>query len=90
MENSSPYGNNQNGDAMSELSEDLQSTVVKVNLKYVRNLGNYESVHVELGVEDFKRGGETTSAAMDRVYSFVEGKLLDKVGEIESELKGRK
>ena len=63
-------------------------TVVKVNLKFVRNLGNYESVHVELGVEDFVReSDENTSAAMDRVYKFVEAKVVEKVAEIEKELK---
>jgi len=63
-------------------------TVVKVNLKFVRNLGNYESVHVELGVEDFVReSDENTGAAMDRVYKFVESKVVEKVAEIEKELK---
>jgi len=63
-------------------------TVVKVNLKFVRNLGNYESVHVELGVEDFVReSDENTGAAMDRVYKFVEAKVVEKVAEIEKELK---
>lgn len=73
-------------------SSDVNSshTVVKVDLQYVRNLGNYESIRVSLGVEDFTRSNETVNSAMDRVYSFVEKKLIEKMEEIESELKGAK
>jgi hypothetical protein len=65
-----------------------ETTTVRVNLKFVRNLGNYESVHVELGVEDFVRDTDgNVDSAMNRVYSFVEGKLMEKVQEIEQDLK---
>jgi hypothetical protein len=57
-----------------------------VGLKFVRNLGNYESVHVDIGVEDFLRSNETVDNAVDRVYSFVEKKLAEKVKEIEDDL----
>lgn len=65
-------------------------TSVKVELQYVRNLGNYESIRVNLGVEDSVRSGESANTAMDRVYAFVEKKLIEKMEEIESELKGGK
>ena len=71
---------------MTELADPKSPTVVKVELKYVRNLGNYETVAVSLGVEDATRSGETAAAAMDRVYTFVEGKLLVKMREIETVL----
>jgi hypothetical protein len=61
-------------------------TSVRVNLEYVRNLGNYESVRVSLGVEDSLRNNETTNAAFERVYAFVENKLHEKVNEITEEL----
>lgn len=65
-----------------------ETTTVRVNLKFVRNLGNYESVHVELGVEDFVRDTDNNvDSAMNRVYSFVENKLMEKVQEIEQDLK---
>jgi hypothetical protein len=65
-----------------------ETTTVRVNLKFVRNLGNYESVHVELGVEDFVRDTDgNVDSAMNRVYSFVESKLMEKVQEIEQDLK---
>lgn len=68
----------------------MSNTSVKVELQYVRNLGNYESIRVSLGVEDFVRQGENTNDATDRVYKFVEDKLIEKMTEIENELKGNK
>lgn len=69
------------------MSNSKESTHVRVELQFVRNLGNYESVRVSIGVEDFVRSGETVDAATDRVYEFVENKVIEKVSEIESELK---
>lgn len=64
-----------------------QPTRVKVELKYVRNLGNYESLHVDIGVEDSVRHYDATvDAAVERVYDFVEKKLMEKVNEMEAEL----
>lgn len=65
-----------------------ETTRVRVGLKFVRNLGNYESIHVDLGVEDFVRPDDkSVDGAMERVYAFVEKKLVEKVSEINSELK---
>jgi hypothetical protein len=73
---------------MSELkSKELKPTIVKVDLQYVRNLGNFESIRVAIGVEDHVRADETVNQATDRVYKFVEDKLVEKMGEIEKELK---
>jgi ASC-1-like (ASCH) protein len=63
------------------------TTSVRVELQYVRNLGNYESLRVSIGVEDFVRDGETVDSATERVYEFVENKVVEKVGEMEKELK---
>jgi hypothetical protein len=65
-------------------------TNVKVELQFTKNLGNYESLKIGIGIEDFKRDGESTDEATDRVYAFVEKKLMEKVHEIEEELKGKK
>jgi hypothetical protein len=65
-------------------------TNVKVELHFTRNLGNYESIKIGIGVDDFVRSGENTNTATDRVYKFVEDKLIEKVAEIEKELKGNK
>lgn len=64
----------------------MTNTNVKVELQYTRNLGNYESLKVAIGVEDFVREGESVDAATERVYAFVEGKLIQKVSEVEEEL----
>jgi hypothetical protein len=78
---------------MTNLKSDNSSTIVKVDLQFTRNLGNYESLKVGIGVEDFLRNGENIDEATNRVYTFVENKLMDKVNEIEQELtkgKGKK
>ena len=68
------------------MSED--NTKVNVALGYTLNLGNFQSLRIDLGVEDSKRDGETTSEAFERVYSFVEAKLSEKVAEAQSEADG--
>lgn len=65
----------------------MSGTRVKVDLQYTRNLGNYESIKVGLGVEDTVRDGENVDTATNRVYKFVEDKLIEKMQEIEAELK---
>lgn len=61
-----------------------------MGLKFVRNLGNYENIHVDLGVEDYVRQNETVVDAMDRVYNFVEEQLIRRVQEIEADISGSK
>lgn len=74
---------------MSELKEkEIKPTIVKVDLQYVRNLGNFESIRVAIGVEDHVRSDENVNQATDRIYKFVEDKLVEKMTEIEKELKG--
>lgn len=68
----------------------MSETKVKVDLSFTRNLGNFESIKISLGVEDYVRKGETADSATERVYDFVEDKLLEKVREVEQELKSGK
>ena len=68
----------------------MSNTSVRVSLEFVRNLGNYESIRISIGVEDALRQGETVDQATERVYSFVENKLIEKSNEVEAELKGNK
>ena len=65
-------------------------TNVKVELQFTRNLGNFESIRVGLGIEDWVRAGENPSQATDRVFKFVEQKLLEKVNEVEADIKRNK
>ena len=69
------------------MTHNKQATNVRVELQFVRNLGNYESLRVSIGVEDYVRDGESVDEATDRVYDFVENKVVEKVSEIEKELK---
>ncbi len=66
------------------------TTKIKVDLSFTRNLGNYESIKIGIGVEDDLRLGETVDSATDRVYKFVEDKLIEKTREVEEELKSGK
>lgn len=61
-------------------------TSVTVSLAFTRNLGNFESVKINLGVTDDVREGETVEDATNRVYKFVERKLTEKTDEVENEL----
>jgi hypothetical protein len=62
-----------------------QETKVNVTLGYTLNLGNFQSLRLDLGVIDSKRDGETTEQAFDRVYKFVEDKLTEKIKEAQEE-----
>lgn len=66
-----------------------ENTKVQVGLGYTLNLGNFQSLRIDIQISDNKRDGETTSEAFDRVYSFVEAKLSEKVAEAQSEADGK-
>jgi hypothetical protein len=68
----------------------MSDTKVTVDLSFTRNLGNYESVKINIGVQDTVRPGETVDVATERVYKFVEDKLIEKTREVENELKNGK
>jgi hypothetical protein len=63
-----------------------ESTRVKVGLGYTLNLGNFQSLRIDLEVSDSKRDSENTGEAFERVYEFVENKLAEKVKEASSEI----
>jgi hypothetical protein len=61
------------------------STKVSVTLGYTLNLGNFQSLRLDLGVVDNARNGETVDQAFERVYKFVEDKLTAKIKEAQEE-----
>jgi len=63
----------------------MEETKVSVTLGYTLNLGNFQSLRLDLGVIDSKREGENTDQAFERVYKFVEDKLTDKIKEAQTE-----
>jgi hypothetical protein len=62
------------------------STRVKVGLGYTLNLGNFQSLRIDLEVSDSKRESENTNDAFERVYAFVEERLSEKVREASQEI----
>jgi hypothetical protein len=65
------------------------NTKINVALGYTLNLGNFQSLRVDIGIEDARREGETVSEAFERVYEFVEAKLAEKVAEASAELESK-
>ena len=66
-----------------------EDTKVGVTLGYTLNLGNFQSLRIDLSVTDNKREGENTNEAFERVYSFVENKLAEKVKEASAEIESK-
>jgi hypothetical protein len=66
-----------------------EDTKVTVGLGYTLNLGNFQSLRIDVSVTDNKRDGENTNEAFDRVYSFVEAKLQEKVNEAQGEIESK-
>lgn len=61
-------------------------TKVNVLLGYTMNLGNFQSLRIDIGVEDQVRDGENVHEGFDRVYKFVEEQLSAKLQEAKSEI----
>jgi len=64
----------------------MGKTKVAASLKLVRNLGGYNSVHIELGIEDEVREGEKVKEAIDRVYRLVEREVDAKMNQAVADL----
>lgn len=64
----------------------MEQTKVQWSLGYTLNTGNFQSLRIDCQVEDHVRDGETTKEASDRVYSFVEQQLIEKLQEAKEEL----
>ena len=63
-----------------------ENTKINVTLGYTLNLGNFQSLRLDLGIVDSKREGENVDEAFERIYKFVEDKLTDKIQEAKSEI----
>ena len=61
-------------------------TNVSYRARFTRNMGDYESLQGEIGVEDGLRGDEKVAEAFNRVKDFVESRLLEGVDELETEV----
>lgn len=70
-------------------SEKVVPARVTVSMGFTRNMGNFESMRIDIGVEASANQGERVVEAFDRVYAFVEKKLVEKFSETEAELSQR-
>jgi hypothetical protein len=77
MEDTFQYGMNQLTKSLGGVM--TEETKVSVTLGYTLNLGNFQSLRMDLGVTDSRRDGENVE--------FVEDKLTEKVAEAKSEIK---
>jgi len=50
-------------------------------------MGDFNSLRIDIGVEDDCRDGEKVDDAFNRVYTYVEDKLIKKVNEAKEELR---
>jgi hypothetical protein len=60
---------------------------VRVAVGYTKNMGDFESLRYDVAVEASPINGENTSETYNRVSEFVEKKLVEKMTELEAELK---
>jgi len=61
--------------------------LIRVGYDFLRNLGNFENVHVKVEIEDSRRDDETMDEAFHRIKTFAQTKLVEQVVEIEAELR---
>lgn len=60
---------------------------VTVTMGFTRNMGNFESLRIDVGLEASRLNGEDSKDTFNRVYSFVEERLMEKFSETEQALK---
>lgn len=78
---------------MSELKDPAATNVkstVSYSIGFTRNMGDFESLRIDMGVTDAPRGDEKVSEAFNRVKDFVEGQLLDNLASIEKDIKAQR
>lgn len=61
---------------------------VSAEIGFTKNLGNFQSVKVSVGIEDYVRNGETFDQAYARVFAKIEDKLAEKVAQAVKDLQG--
>jgi hypothetical protein len=69
------------------IQKGLAMTKVRVSLGYTVNMKNYESLRVDVAVEDEVRDAESVDEGYSRVRGFVETKLMETVEEVKADLK---
>lgn len=62
------------------------ATKIKCQMGMTINMGNYESLRIDIGLEDDQRDGESVKDAHERVFNFVNRRLQEKVSIVRQEL----
>lgn len=75
---------------MANLVEKTEPMRVSVSAGFTRNLGNFESMRIDIGVEDSARSGEKAMDTFNRVYDFVEKRLLEKFPQTEAKVEEKR
>lgn len=61
---------------------------VSAEIGFTKNLGNFQSVKVSVGLEDYVRNGETFDQAYARIFTKIEDVLAEKVAQAVKDLQG--
>lgn len=59
----------------------MNTSKVKVSMGYTVNMGDYENIRFDYGIETDTREGETAAAAFERAEEFVSKRLFSAVAE---------
>lgn len=63
---------------------------IKVSIGATINLGNFNTVRIDIGVEDRRRREESFEEAFNRVYNWVEAKIESKISEQKNGIRQRR
>lgn len=58
---------------------------VTFSVGYTKNMGDFNSLRIDVGVEDSVRAGEDLEDATNRIYEFVSDQLVEKLKELEKD-----
>ncbi len=61
---------------------------IKVNLGFTRNMGDFESLRMDVGLE--LDGAGNPNATFEKAYKFVEDRLMAHLSEVEEEIRAVK
>jgi len=65
----------------------MAATRLSYSAGFTRNLGDFNSLRIDVGIEEDKREGETQSELWQRVVDYVDKRLMEQVAEVESQLR---
>lgn len=65
----------------------MATNSISYRARFTRNMGNFESLQLEVGVEFEPHGDETPSQTYNRAKNFVESRLLEEVESLENSIR---